>query len=1335
MSAISALKGYRTQFLYSLYRILSNHNEEYIFKVEGKYEDLDILDSSYKYIETIQIKNKGETLSFSDMFSKKDSFFKRAEELVLQDPDVIVKIVSFNKISDDLTDKEKLNKKLQKKGFKKINIDKTLTSYCSPEIVDEETLVNKIISIIKSYNIFTNPEIALELLLFWIYKSGENQKEIRTKNLFEDLNKIGKFLSEQSSFNNQFGNSIIPLSIKSLKNEDTNLLHKGFYYGVSAKFEHILANLDVVRNEKLEIINSSLKKTNIFFIHGASGQGKSTLAYRYLHNYVDSNTAYELKLSDRLGEVFETINCLDSLSKGLKFPITLYIDVSPENNYWNEVLKELSTKSNLNFLITIRQEDWNRTSLGVDFDFDDLELTFDKKEAEIIYKSLSEYKLDLKFTDFEESWLQHGERGMLLEYVYLLNQGDKLKVRLQNQVRRLEKENRIDELEILRFVCLCDSYSSKINYVALITSLNINIGISNSFVDLLENEYLLKFNENKKYLTGLHPIRSKLLCEILFSENDYIDINHYIDKSLSLIDEKDLQIFLLNSFDNGYSVETLNIQLTNIQLNSFTGLNNVFNALLWKGIYDFIFIKNKVVFDTLYNNYRGLWNFIIPYDYSEVTSGALHDLFKEYIPKEVNENIEKIQSQFTPKEDVYEYVKIWLENKKSFNSECFLDTDLSSLGRFLFWISHLKLNDKVKVNLNKDNIIKLIQANNTSLGNISELILGLEYYKSYDKLLLDIKTYAISNLRSRYNIINLDIQEHIECVYFYNPVDFEDNSNSGNNFFNDRTMEIIDLLRNVFPFKEKYNIVGIGKNFFGINMPYDPSEKSIENKNLPIPYLVQINVLINNLYLYQYRYESWSKYIEAIQAKRNKYNELSSKLINSFSDYFRTNNFKFFIDIISEIELEIKKIKTIPLPKNISDNWGYISEGKSRNTITENQESHEDKQIKSISLIKYESFRKAQRDYFSSIENFLNQIGQNILSLYKIRTEIDSIDDYHSGAITSNIKNALINHSLYITIFEKHFNKFFNKSDLDRMNKSEEDNLITMFYCWKQILNQKGNINNKVRKNAIAMFSETKENLTKKIKKERQKIFEDFGLSYTIEINNSKSKLGKTLLLTCDVNSQTYLTSLIVARIFIQNSINSDYFSFKRIIIESNIDSVIYIPLFEGKALNKRAVEISLHNLDNDIDEDNIFMYFNTFSKIENNIISHLDLSFWNEIIWEIQDYENIMGEISNMKELTNQVLSIAKEIKDSFGESIFLRYKGVIDNFLNEGIKKSQKSLNRIEEHLDIKLSNEIKNLFNRYSFDNNDVNQLEMLQQHLTENYYFFCETMIYKQIENEL
>ncbi|MCX2429625.1 hypothetical protein [Pedobacter sp. GR22-10] len=95
MSAISALMGCRTQFLYSLYFILSNQDKNYYFRLEG-IEDLDILDDNNDLLFAIQVKNLSKTLSLSDFLSdKKTSFLMRFIENYRTSIPVLFPLVIF----------------------------------------------------------------------------------------------------------------------------------------------------------------------------------------------------------------------------------------------------------------------------------------------------------------------------------------------------------------------------------------------------------------------------------------------------------------------------------------------------------------------------------------------------------------------------------------------------------------------------------------------------------------------------------------------------------------------------------------------------------------------------------------------------------------------------------------------------------------------------------------------------------------------------------------------------------------------------------------------------------------------------------------------------------------------------------------------------------------------------------------------------------------------------------------------------------------------------------------------------------------------------------------
>ncbi len=73
IGAISALKGYRVQFLYTLLRILSHKEFEVEFRPEGRFEDLDIYNGKGEVLEIIQVKSYTDTLTLSAIISPKNS--------------------------------------------------------------------------------------------------------------------------------------------------------------------------------------------------------------------------------------------------------------------------------------------------------------------------------------------------------------------------------------------------------------------------------------------------------------------------------------------------------------------------------------------------------------------------------------------------------------------------------------------------------------------------------------------------------------------------------------------------------------------------------------------------------------------------------------------------------------------------------------------------------------------------------------------------------------------------------------------------------------------------------------------------------------------------------------------------------------------------------------------------------------------------------------------------------------------------------------------------------------------------------------------------------------
>ena len=99
--AIHALRGYRNQFLYSLFRILFSQKLEYYFNLEGNYEDLDVYGKEGEVREIIQIKDVKDLTLSSLLDSRETSFLKRAVRKYTNGIPAI-HLVSFRKISPDI---------------------------------------------------------------------------------------------------------------------------------------------------------------------------------------------------------------------------------------------------------------------------------------------------------------------------------------------------------------------------------------------------------------------------------------------------------------------------------------------------------------------------------------------------------------------------------------------------------------------------------------------------------------------------------------------------------------------------------------------------------------------------------------------------------------------------------------------------------------------------------------------------------------------------------------------------------------------------------------------------------------------------------------------------------------------------------------------------------------------------------------------------------------------------------------------------------------------------------------------------------------------------------
>jgi hypothetical protein len=207
---------------------------------------------------------------------------------------------------------------------------------------------------------------------------------------------------------------------------------------------------------------------------------------------------------------------------GIGIPIAVFVDVNPSDSGWLELVKQLCRNNSVYALVAIREEDYRRASVvGQDVEFEDVELTLSRQEARTIYDTLTAKKKSETLISFENAWEKFGGDGPLMEFIYLVVQGESLRARLIGQVERLEDEARRQnigkaEVDLLRLVAVASACHAKMQVKPLVSSLD--LPAPQRTMALFEKEYLLRRLENGKMVEGLHPVRSAILAELLTDE-------------------------------------------------------------------------------------------------------------------------------------------------------------------------------------------------------------------------------------------------------------------------------------------------------------------------------------------------------------------------------------------------------------------------------------------------------------------------------------------------------------------------------------------------------------------------------------------------------------------------------------------------------------------------------------------------------------------------------------------------------------------------------------------------------------------------------------------------
>lgn len=1212
---IAAIKGFSSQFLYTIHHALVHGNDQR-YKPEGK-EDLDVLDQSYIPLEFIQVKDYGEELVFSKLYkSEHESFVGRAIESVKSGSTATHKLVSFSAFGPELKkaiDGSSLEQLLEKKlPDHEVDFSK-LASQIEFVKVNREQLTEELIAAIRETKLFVDPWIALDILETWVRKQSEQQKYFNRQEIIEQLLAIDGFFKQKEQLNELFENSddrlrLIPLSKKTKADFDRAQLKQDFYQGIAAKFDHIREGIDVVRKAHLVSVSSKFSKLPIVIIRGASGQGKSALAYRFLWEYSSTHTSYELALIENEIDSIKALHALEAISVSIDFPITVYLDVQPGNTTWTSIVKHFSTRSNLRFLITIREDDWVRASYsGYEFRFESHELTLDKDEAKEIYSRLETVEVDSNFTTFNDAWVAFGGNGPLLEFVYLVTEGETLESRLKRQIELLQdeaiKNSDPSVLELLKCTVLFHSMGGRVRSDKLYKK--VNATVPERSISRLEKEYLVTRVNEGNWLIGLHPIRSKVLSDILFPKG-YGAKRTFITKYLDCLEEGDLNYFILHFCISFPGDENIVGDLARLELETWRGLLQCVSGLLWKGGQDYT-AENQTQFDTAYERVKGIWNWAFDLD---ISTGVTPPIILSKPFKSKDETLLELHKNATPKRNRLTPASQFIANLNMSIAAPESDLEWAAYARLKYWADFLEVDTG---DMEHPTFPELAEFATLDLDTQASLLLIYESDTSSDR-----KSYQdlfIKNLREEHHVVDCRCEEENIHAHFIisdfldEPMDKGEEGN--NDSVHGKALRILSLLRKAFPQAKKYSSNGYGHCILPGMEKIDESRKGISKENLKLPMSVELNSQLINHFEYKMRPESWQQYTDQILDHRDAYLTEIEGLIKIFDNYFRTRRIedvsKYFKDNLEKWN-QLHQM-TFPFPKTAVDPWGFSSETISKNDEvdgTGRSKTPEDSPL--LSFQKYDRYR----EYFKSVYSqglgiFFTQFHHALAERYGEQDEKNGNDTHR---ITYLLFSACRDLQIFQQEFRAHFEKFDSEGDLEGIEEDEERLFSQLFFLWRKIMFTPSRKHSKMSKLATRAYNDELQNFKKKLKETLEKEWQDQYCQMSFHASEAFPNKGFLFvnLLYVDIPDINFIINLLAS---VSTALGTpEVTSLKRLVLEQLLRDLVIVMKVKGRILSDHAYEIPIRLLIEEAPSEFAYAHFLP-KRLDQEVIDQFELDTW----------------------------------------------------------------------------------------------------------------------------
>jgi hypothetical protein len=1039
--ATPTYRGYRRQALYALFRLFeSTFKEGGHIRPEGS-EDLAIYDVSGQLVEVVQVKDHSDNLTAS---SFKPTFYKRIARNCAPGSRIKVTIASFGPIGPELesaTDgdlqaitravstmtRARARQKMIEDASEQEREDITdeqarqILSHVTLCKVTESDLTDFVIRNLKQLSTGVDATQAFEILMWWLFNSSEKRLFIDRDTAINKVSRVGQFLSRRAAYHDEWFTTIVPIESKLRDGEESTRLVDSFFLGGRVRFDHVDANLDVPRNDLLTRLHSCFSKSQVVVVHSASGQGKTTLAYRYAKQFAPSAFRFEVLSHADVRHARRAALAIIGHAEAVEVPTFIYVDVRPGDLHWIEFVRQLFSVNGLQILVTIREEDWARASISAsDFIFTELTLSFDEHDALAIYNQLAKQSQSDRHLDFEDAWAQFGSRKTLFEFVYFITQAESLAERIGSQITQLENavlrgERGESEIELLRLVSAASAYEARLELAPLVDLCQ--LCVPERTLTLFANEFLVRVSEDGRYVDGFHAIRSQIVIRRL-TDPALHPWSTTAARCLAVIVEDDLESFLLCAFSrHSDDADLLKSALMKIRPKSWVGVRSIMGALIWHGIKVYAEENSQLIQEVFAKVDAAFW-FTLDWDLAQV-AGPTGFRILEHIGDQKDEAMKMardFQSRQTDKNRVFEVVRHWLS---CFDAEPHDPKRLDqwmSLAEVLFWIGHLGVESTLARSFTEQLLEKA--AAELPIQRLGEFILAARTCrpKVYKEWFEKTGQRLIERIRRNAAFFALDTTDEQVTGHFVIDIERQSSALGPSQTaeqaasVNDLAMERVTLLSQIFPDRDAYGAIGYGHRTALIPDLIDNAEKSgVLSQYLVARWGRDLNSLARGFIQHQFRPPGWREYFMELLEIRQRILVAFEDLRGAMSAVRSKARPQTVMRDPSEWDACCNVVnKSRLFPISAVDEWGFVSEWRSTETADGTRES------RYSAVSRFKPIHKAVERYCTSIANFMTQAIHGLVLIPQLSNVVD--DSHRARILGAFAPFKITEHSIHLSV-------------------------------------------------------------------------------------------------------------------------------------------------------------------------------------------------------------------------------------------------------------------------------------------------------------------------------